>query len=295
MVSAWNLYYIPEGKYVFPEILANTTPDDEEFTALPFKTNPNNPDGAAEILWPLTDSVTCCVGAYVCACLLRLATKPASNFLKSWGNIKNRYWDFNKHRLEIRGLNPVEENLETVRIRFTNPSPYQNTLTRFVYHFNELRGNVKRLARFAFEQHLSLVGLHSYNLFRRVADKLEANPDELSAVLKLPTTRTGLEMINTILQNFEGSDDEKQRRQTWRYAHLFNHQMFAHLQTKHCTELTSILAMILKKMEEDQDGGFGDVSQIVHLQRIAEPRRDYHRRVASRVVQHFASKTSRTA
>ncbi|XP_015895569.2 uncharacterized protein LOC107429404 isoform X1 [Ziziphus jujuba] len=293
MVSAWNLYYIPEGKYVFPEIPTNTTPDDEEFTAFdqsPITTNPNNPDGAAEILWPLDDSATCCVGAYVCDCLLRLATKPPSNFLKSWGNIKNRYWDFNKRRFVIRGLNPVEGNLEAVRMVFSYWSPFKETLSRFVYHFNELRGNVKGLARFAFEQHLSLTGLHGYHLFRRVADKLEANQDDLIVALYCTDDHYGLEMIYTIFQNFEGSNDEKQRRQTWRYARLFDHQMFAHLQTKKCRVLTSILAMILKEIGDDQ-GGDGDVSQIEQIRGTLEYNQDRFQKIASEVIQKFAKRT----
>ncbi|XP_015876765.3 uncharacterized protein LOC107413349 [Ziziphus jujuba] len=217
MVSAWNLYSVTDRKYVFPEIPINTTPDDVEFTALsqsPCVTNSNNPNGGAEIQWPVDDSVTCAVGAYVCACLLRLATKPACNLLRAWVNIKNRYSDLNKRHFEIQGLNPIQENLELVQMEFSNPSSFNNTLSRFVYHFNELRGNAKGLARFAFEQHLSLTGLHSYKLFRRVTDKLEANPDDLSVELNSSVTQRGLEMIDTILQKLEGSNDENQSRQT---------------------------------------------------------------------------------
>ncbi|KAF3431952.1 hypothetical protein FNV43_RR26688 [Rhamnella rubrinervis] len=284
LVSAWNLYFFPERKYVFPDVPLNKTPDDEDYTTLsvaPFTTS-----SGAEIQWPVDDSVTSTVGAYVCACLLRLATKPASNFVKSWGHIKHRYSDLNKRLFEIRGLNPVEKNLDSIRIALSNWPLFKNTLTRFLYHFNELRGSVKGFARFTFEQHLSLAGLHSYSLFTRIAAKLEADTDELSLSLANRMTQRGLELIKTILINFEGSTDEKQRRQTWKYARLFDAEMFTHLQTKNCTQLTCVLAMILKEVGDDEGG---DVTQIVYIQNLTECLRDRCQKTASEVIQRFTS------
>ncbi|XP_048318352.2 uncharacterized protein LOC107429412 [Ziziphus jujuba] len=250
MVSAWNLYYFPERKYVFPEVPTNTTPDDIDYTALRGKDNPGGVD--EKIYWPVDDSVTCAIGAYVAACLLRLATKPASNFVNGWKHIKSQYCDINKRPFLIRGLNPTKENLDSIQTALSEWPIFRNTLARFLYHFHELRGHVKGLARFAFEQHLSLAGLHGYQLFRRVATKLKATPDELSQALNHRMTQRGLVIINTILQGFAGSTDDKQRRQTWKYARLFDEEMFVDLMTKNCGELTFILAMILEKMGEDQ-------------------------------------------
>ncbi|XP_060669725.1 uncharacterized protein LOC112493057 [Ziziphus jujuba] len=256
MVSAWNLYYFPERKYVFPEIPTNTTPDDIDYTAL---RGNNNLGGVDEkIYWPVDDSVTCAIGAYVAACLLRLETKSASNFVNAWKHIKSRYSEINNRPFLIRGLNPIEENLDSIRNALQEWPVFTNTLARFLYHFNELRGHVKGYAKFAFEQHLSLTGLHSYHLFRRVATKLNATPDDLSLALDHRMTRRGLVVVKKILLNFDRSTDDKQRRQTWKYARLFDEEMFVDLQSRNCSELTFILATILKEMDEDQ--GVGDIA-----------------------------------
>jgi hypothetical protein len=210
--------------------------------------------------------------AYIAGSALRLITKPPENYMKAFDHISRSYRNF--YREEF----PIEMTLDAACVRGTHDLLQQeilkNSVIPFLFHFDELEGNDKRMCKMLYEQHLSYAGIHAYPLFITAAETLELDADVLMALLNHRTTSDGLEVIQHILDQYEcphekhGSNAERQEKhlhRTWKYARLFDESVFAELQTKNSAFLVTVLAYLNRILGTSRAENVLRIKQIEHI------------------------------
>ncbi|KAJ8630509.1 hypothetical protein MRB53_023832 [Persea americana] len=229
--------------------------------------------------------------AYISASLLRLFAKPAATFIKAWDRILAGYSRSYRAAFPMTNLKPMEDNLKSIQQQFTCRDIFKHTLKSFLYCFEDLGGN-QQIVRVLFEQHLAFTGMHAYPLFTSACAGLHVESGELLALLDPRMTRSALPVIQEILNNHELPTSEelrlKRKRKTWRYARLFDANVFADLQTKNCRELVLILAYINEALGT---GGSGNLLDIHHIRMMSDCEKERYKRVANNIIER--ARTSR--
>ena len=191
----------------------------------------------------------------------------------------------------MTNLKPMEDNLKSRQQQFTCRDIFKHTLKSFLYCFEDLGGN-QQIVRVLFEQHLAFTGMHAYPLFTSACAGLHVESGELLALLDPRMTRSALPVIQEILNNHELPTSEelrlKRKRKTWRYARLFDANVFADLQTKNCRELVLILAYINEALGT---GGSGNLLDIHHIRMMSDCEKERYKRVANNIIER--ARTSR--
>ncbi|PSS08315.1 nucleoprotein [Actinidia chinensis var. chinensis] len=204
--------------------------------------------------------------AYVAGSALRLLTKPAENYVNTFGHITRAYRNFYREDF------PIEMSLDEKCVTMTKNllermNILKNSIIPFLYHFDELEGGDKRMCKTLFEQHLSYTGIHAYPLFLTAAEKLELEANELIALLHNRLTRNAVGVIQHILNeyDFSGEREGKHAQRTWKYARVFNERVFAELQTKHCAVLVTVLAYLNRMLGTSGGENVLRIKQIEHI------------------------------
>ncbi|KAG2277471.1 hypothetical protein Bca4012_042213 [Brassica carinata] len=228
----------------------------EEYTRLPdgilckssrWRSPPDNED---LILFTTTGNALNWVrtACFYCAAVLRLATKEHDALVKAWSSLSYHYQSFYKAPLEF-SLSLDHECLKRVRRIFQNSTIIRNSIAPFLLAFQELSGSSKNqvICKTLFENHLGFTGLRAYTLFVSNASKLYVPYHVFRHFLRHHATEEGLETIMEILKRYEDpslDEGDKKSKCTWIYSRIFDSDMFASLQTKRCTFLAALLAVI---------------------------------------------------
>ena len=290
MFMAWQLQ-APSGGFVFPatdETAAGT--NDIKYTSLS-QTIIHNATAIVEAKFRGSNRQVVQAAAYISASLLRLFAKPAATYIKAWDRILAGYSRSYRAPFPVTNIKPMEDNLNSIQQQFTRRAIFRHTLQSFLYCFEDLGGN-QQIVRVLFEQYLAFPGMHAYPLFTSACAGLHVKSGELLAVLDSVMTRVALPVIHKIRNNHELPTSEelrlKRKRKTWRYARLFDANVFADLQTKNCRELVLILAYINEALGT---GGSGNLLDIHHIRMMSDCEKERYKRVANNIIER--ARTSR--
>ncbi|DAZ90728.1 TPA_asm: nucleocapsid protein [Holcus virus 1] len=263
MQLAYNLRYMRPDRWVFPRnnSCQPTIVTDGHFsTRVMFKGN-----GPRYVRHSGLSNVDYIVGCcYVAASTLRLFTKTAESYVKSFPQIAESYYKFYHDAFPLEGLAPDKKCIEGLKIIYINKPVFRNALAPFLYSFPDL-GESKGMCTQLFEQHLALTGMHAVNLYVKLCQYLNCGAEELGAGLWHRTTRDALLEIKRIIVHHRLSKEEDQMRQTWMYARLYSDRYFVSVQTKYCRNLVCAMARMASQMGIS---GNHDIMNIVHIQRM---------------------------
>ncbi|KAF8092269.1 hypothetical protein N665_0418s0005 [Sinapis alba] len=193
---------------------------------------------------------------FYCAAVLGLATKGHDALVKAWSCLPEHYQSFYKTPLEF-SLSLDHECFKCVRRLFQNNTIIRNSVAPFLLAFQELSGSKNQgICKTLFENHLGYTGLHAYTLFVSNASKL-AVPYHVFRHVLHPSLDEG----------------DKKSKCTWIYSRIFNSDMFGSLQTKRCTFLAALLAVVADTIGGTSSSS-GQASNIKQLQGYIDNNKD---------------------
>uniref|UniRef100_A0A803LIQ2 Uncharacterized protein n=1 Tax=Chenopodium quinoa TaxID=63459 RepID=A0A803LIQ2_CHEQI len=184
-------------------------------------------------------------GCYYAASMLRLFTKDAASWIKAQEHIKGNYKKFTGLRFDLGEFDIWGPSVDDLRKLYQTNSIYRRILGQIHYFVKGIEEG-KQMTQMLFEQHLAFTGMHIVELFCRGCTGLKAaRPDLLNALFH-GGNQTILEQLEKILKEYMGSEDEAKKRETYKFARLYDPMMFSFLQTKNCADIVRILAHIDK-------------------------------------------------
>nr|DAZ90657.1 TPA_asm: nucleocapsid protein [Asplenium virus 1] len=216
---------------------------------------------------------------YISASLIRLITKESINYSKAIPHLMMNFYKFYKKQFPIGNFSVNSRCLEVLRSMYQTDSRLKNSTTGLLYYYDELSTH-KGLCRMLYEQHLSYTGLHAFPLFIQAVAKTHLTPSELLSALDCRKTRKSLLVISLLINDYEVKPNEERSRRTYKYARIWDPEMFSSLQTKNCTELVCILAY-LNKMVGTQ--GAGNILDIAMVRNLADETQVFCKGVANNI------------
>ncbi|KAJ4877226.1 hypothetical protein Rs2_42244 [Raphanus sativus] len=260
-----------------------TLPDGVRCTSSRWRSPPDSVTPGNALNWVRT-------ACFYCAAVLRLATKEHDSLVKAWPGLSDHYQSFYKAPLEF-SLTLDHECLKCVRRLFQNNTITRNSVAPFLLAFQEISGSKNRaICKTLFESLLGYTGLHAYTLFISNASKLAVPHHVFRHVLRHHRAEEGLETIMEILKRYEDpslDEGDKKSKCTWIYSRIFDSDMFGSLQTKRCTFLAALLAVIADTIggtSSSSGGGSGQASNIKQLQGYIQNNQDDLHLWAGRII-----------
>ncbi|DAZ90850.1 TPA_asm: nucleocapsid protein [Torreya virus 1] len=181
---------------------------------------------------------------YICASLLRMFTKPPSNYQLALTHILSSYPKFfSGETIPVTGFKPSDQALETISEMMRNRIIYLNGITGILYSLNDVRDG-RAMCKFLFEIHLAHTGLHSWGLFLKNVDKSGMKTGDYLWWIRSNITLKPVETMKLICEEYIAQPSPDKNRDTWRFARLYDPDYFSSLQTSRCTELTRIQAKL---------------------------------------------------
>lgn len=226
--------------------------------------------------------------AYMCAATLRLVTKDEGSLHRSWKSLMRNYRNF-YHEEPAFELTPNLDCLKGIRNFLQARRHLKGTIACFLLGFLELEGQGQRLCRTLFETDMAYTGMHSYRLLMSVTEKVEAPLSEVIKVVKHPSFVQALRTIVHIVLKYElpqtvADKERAMGARTWKYARIFDSDLFADIQTKNCMMLVSVLATIAQKL-----GVGGDATKIHGISGYLTNRREEYEKRADVFISIFKS------
>lgn len=204
--------------------------------------------------------------SFYCAAVLRLITKEHDALVNAWSHLPEHYQRFYQTPMEFN-ISLDHECLKSVRFVFQNRPIIRNSVAPFLLAFQEVNGEKNRgICEKLFEIHMRYTGLHAYTLFISNASKLGVPYDVFISLLRRRDSKEGLETIKKILEDYESprlDEGDKKSKCTWIYSRIFDSDMFDSLQTKNCTFLAALLAVIA---DTTGASGSGQATKIKQLE-----------------------------
>lgn len=238
---------------------------------------------ASKIVFPASNLAICQAGGFICASLLRLFTKSPENYVNAQTEIIKAYNKFYETDFPITSFKIRESVINKIHLLFQNRPLYKNTLAHLIYYVNDIVDNSGILI-LTFELHIQNTGMHCWPMFQEVCGRLNADTGKMLTALDISQTNRAIKCIVTLITEFEADTGilkaANRTKKTYKYARLFDRNMFADLQTKNCQPLALTLAF-LRKMTTSK--GTGDVMKIVALKDIDQGVKDIYQDFAREI------------
>ncbi|KAK4275834.1 hypothetical protein QN277_018853 [Acacia crassicarpa] len=224
-------------------------------------------------------------GCYLCCSLMRLLVKQEDNIINAWKSICERYRNFYQEDLAIK-ITPDTDAARHIRMVLQNRVIMRGTVGAFLLNGKDVTGRDKGMCRMLYELHMSFTGMQAYNLFVFCADRLKVPLHIFAPLLQHPATSEALASVAHILVTYEFPKSEEAAKtiqttaSTWRFARIFDQEIFASLQTKNCPMLVSLLARIAIQV------GAGNVTQIRQMVGFVEEQREFLDKAATKAIEY---------
>ncbi|KAI9079532.1 hypothetical protein K1719_038504 [Acacia pycnantha] len=219
---------------------------------------------------------------------MRLLVKEEDNIINAWKSICERYRNFYKEDIAIK-ITPDKDAARHIRMVLQNRVIMRGTVGAFLLNGKDVTGQDKGMCRMLYELHMNYTGMHAYNLFLSCANRLKVPVHIFATLLKHPATSEALASITHILVTYEFPEREEAANtiQTtasmWRFARIFDQEIFATLQTKNCAMLASLLAIIASRVGAE---GAGNVTQIRQIAGFVEEQRAFLDKAATKAIEY---------
>ncbi|KAF5198565.1 hypothetical protein FRX31_011848 [Thalictrum thalictroides] len=119
--------------------------------------------------------------AYLAASMLKMFTKSAENYTKSWQHILSGYKKFYNVVCPISGVTPAEDVIKTIHNHFALSELFKATLYRFLYNINR-SGSISSIQKYLYDIHLSHTGIHIVPTVYRICSTMNCSPADLISV-----------------------------------------------------------------------------------------------------------------
>nr|GFA68068.1 hypothetical protein [Tanacetum cinerariifolium] len=156
----------------------------------------------------------------IAASLLRLFTKPASNYVSSWSSIVKSFSKFYDEPMNVVLPNPVQVALEKTDSHFAFGEAEKVTLYRFLYMSNSDESH-KELKKFLYDTHLLHYGIHILSIIERLCDVFKCTPESIIIAMSDNLTPNQTKCFACILKLI-AQNDENHQKKMWMYAKLFD-------------------------------------------------------------------------
>lgn len=196
--------------------------------------------------------------SYICSTLIRLMKKSPDSYVKSLQNIKDRYMSFYRGRTHSTIVKKFWMNIRTAQVIHSGFESNDILVRTVVYYLTEgvktlaKGGEALGLVRYLYMQHLELMGLHVYKLFRDVYKELE-DTFSLEMFIDWLTNDSTVKALSVIQDVREKYDNEKNENDyLWMYARYLDTGYFYDIHTSKCRFLAYVLAYIFKELKKYQ-------------------------------------------
>nr|GEX49516.1 hypothetical protein [Tanacetum cinerariifolium] len=170
------------------------------------------------------------VYSYIAASLLRLFTKPTSNYVSSWASIVKSFSKFYDEPMNVALPNPDAYALEKASSRFASGEAEKVTLYRLLYMSNSDESH-KKLNFFLYDTHLLHYGMHIVSIIEGLCDFFKYTPESIIIAMSYNLTPNQTKCFACLLKLMDQNDENHQKK-LWMYAKLFDETFMYHLQTK---------------------------------------------------------------
>nr|DAZ90818.1 TPA_asm: nucleocapsid protein [Senecio virus 1] len=222
-------------------------------------------------------------GCYYAASLVKLFTKDSDSWVKAQTHLAESYKKFTDSPFPFAGILVWLQSVEVVHRMFQTKPVFKKTLGQILYALGQIEEG-RGMTMMLFEQHLAYTGLHSVSLFCKAIVGLRTSPTKLLTALHTASLEPALDQLAEIITKYMGSNEEGIRRETYKYARLYNSNMFSLLQTKNCTDLTCILGHLNKMCGVPGTDG---VLQIVAISSMSEDAKQVYSKIAGNIFRYF--------
>lgn len=202
---------------------------------------------------------------YLCASLLRLFTKNAASWMRTRARIESEYHKLTGVKFMIPTTSLRDECLNKLENNFkASHKLFSNALGEIIYALHDLEGE-RRMVKMLFEDHLNNTGMHIVDLFCRAVRGMKCVPSLLMNALWKHRNDDTLCQLAQLIKTFMGSRDEDKIRETYRFARLFDSNMFSLLQTKNCLVDVCTLAHICILVDSEENQGVLQITALANL------------------------------
>nr|DAZ90864.1 TPA_asm: nucleocapsid protein [Vincetoxicum virus 1] len=201
--------------------------------------------------------------AYLATSLLKMFTRSAENYDKSWTHITGGFRKFYSRPIPITGVTPSLGVIRQIHDHFSISVLMKATLYRLLYNANKT-GEISNVQKYLYDIHLSHTGMHAVPMAYKICLCMSCTPGDL---LRVMYARRFLPQIKALVEAFKlmKNKDANHQRQMWKYGRIFDSNFFAALQTRACPKFGFLMACILKRESAQAHAGILEIKQFEEI------------------------------